>query len=1449
MAFLATENASSSSSSPIPPSSTPGCKYEYDVFLSFRGTDTRNNFTDHLYDRLKQEGIFTFRDDEGLEQGTEMNSGLLRAIDESKIAVVVLSKQYASSSWCLIELAKIVECMNKKKLTVLSVFHYVDPSDVRYQNGSFAEAFAKHENRFNDDDVKTWRAALTEVANLSGWHLKDNSESEVIKKIIQRISSELDHEVPFVSEHLVGMDSRVKEMLDLCFGERLNCVRLVGICGMGGIGKTALAREIYNRIFRNFEASSFIANVREESESQRLVSLQNNLLSKILMGTEKKISDVEEGKKILRNRLCNKKVLIVLDDVNDDKQLKALVGKDWFGLGSIIIVTSRDSHLLKTYWDGVIDIYIAKELNHDEAMELFSLKAFKKPHLEENYVDLSIYFVNYANGLPLALRVLGSSLFGKTLDVWRSARDKLEAKPNRDIMDVLELSVVGLDDTQRDLFLDIAFLFKDMANYRIRDTLESLGHYTYDIDVLQDKSLITITSNGALWMHDLLKEMGQDIVRRESLEEPGKRSRLWSYKDVLHVLTSNVGTKVVKGIMLNMPIEAVERLSAEAFTKMKNLRFLKIGYVHPSQDLIGGPIQLPQGLSYLSNELRIIDWCGYPLKSMPTSFQPNKLVELRMHNSEIKQLWKGIMILNELKLINLSDSQNLIEIPDLSGVPKLKQLIIQRCTRLYKIHASLGDLKRLIQLDLNGCKCLESLPHKINLEALETLILSGCSRLKKFPEVVGNMSCLSKLSLNGTAITGLPLSIEHLIGLTKLDIRDCKNLSSLPNGCYSSMSLKSLNLFGCSKLVKLPENLGNIETLVELDVSGTAITGLPLSIEHLIGLTILDIRDCKNLSSLPNGCYSSMSLKSLNLSGCSKLVKLPENLGNIKTLKELDVSGTAITGLPLSIEHLIGLTKLDIRDCKNLSSLPNGCYSLMSLKSLNLSGCSTLVKLSENLGNIKTLKELDVSGIAITGLPLSIGHLIGLTKLDLRDCKNLSSLPNSCYSLMSLKSLNLSGCSKLVKLPENLGNIKTLKELDVSGTAITGLPLSIENLIGLTKLDLRDCKNLSSLPNSCYSSMSLRTLNLSGCSKLDELPENLGKIESLEELDLGGTAITGLPSSVVHLKNLKVVSLCGCVGLSSNKLTRFSLMQPRRSPDPMSTLERSLIGLCSLTKLDLSYCNVQTIPKVLGCLSSLESLNLRGNNFVCLPESIVQLSNLRWLYMGGCTHLRMLPKLPLNIEYIDVTKCTSLETLSLRPENDFRGGLRLLNCDKLIKNQGYGDLVSTMLRPYIINTQGYCEKDMEDSYVMIPGSEIPKWFSHQNVGALVSLQVPSDLLCNKFIGIAVCAVFVFRQHHPLHQLHIDDFGHMIGTHYLKVFVGGIEQMSLILSEEFGKIESYQLCLVYFPSTYFEPDWEEILNEVDANGFSQIEVKFEPKGPGLEVTKCGAHLYLGETLKT
>ena len=148
--------------------------WEYDVFLSFRGEDTRNNFTDHLYAALDQKGIKTFRDNERLERGKPISTELLNAIEKSKFAIIVLSRNYASSSWCLDELVKMVECKEKTRLTVLPVFYGVDPSDVRKQTGSFAEAFAKHEDLIkNEEKLRSWRAALSQVANLSGWDARN----------------------------------------------------------------------------------------------------------------------------------------------------------------------------------------------------------------------------------------------------------------------------------------------------------------------------------------------------------------------------------------------------------------------------------------------------------------------------------------------------------------------------------------------------------------------------------------------------------------------------------------------------------------------------------------------------------------------------------------------------------------------------------------------------------------------------------------------------------------------------------------------------------------------------------------------------------------------------------------------------------------------------------------------------------------------------------------------------------------------------------------------------------------------------------------------------------------------------------------------------------------------------------------------------------------------------
>lgn len=162
-------------------SPVPAWKKRYDVFISFRGEDTRNNFVSHLYRDFCRKKIKAYIDEDSLSRGDEISPALKKGIQESKISVVVLSENYASSSWCLNELNHILECKETDEQIVIPVFYHVDPSHVRKQEGSYETAFAKHGQRLSDaeideaqvqewmDMVQKWRNALTRVSNLSGW--------------------------------------------------------------------------------------------------------------------------------------------------------------------------------------------------------------------------------------------------------------------------------------------------------------------------------------------------------------------------------------------------------------------------------------------------------------------------------------------------------------------------------------------------------------------------------------------------------------------------------------------------------------------------------------------------------------------------------------------------------------------------------------------------------------------------------------------------------------------------------------------------------------------------------------------------------------------------------------------------------------------------------------------------------------------------------------------------------------------------------------------------------------------------------------------------------------------------------------------------------------------------------------------------------------------------------
>jgi hypothetical protein len=344
---------------------------------------------------------------------------------------------------------------------------------------------------------------------------------------------------PTETKGLVGINPRVKKLIShLDIGS--SNVRIIGIWGLGGIGKTTLAEVVYEMVSNQFEACGFIRNVREVSKNiDGLLQLQKTLLNQLLK-IDVNIHDDNTGVHMIKNRLRHKKILLVLDDVNDFNQLEKLAGEnDWFGPGSRVIITTRDEHLLKSR--EVDGIYEAKVLNYDESFHLFNLKAFKKEHPTptEDYLELSQAFVHYADGLPLAIEVLGSFLFNRSIGEWKSELDKLKKFPERKILNVLQISFDGLDQTKREIFLNIACFF----NHENRDSVEKILDYlelypTIGLQVLIEKSLLKLHDN-QLWMHDLLQEMGRDIIHQENCQDPGKRSRLWLYKDINSVLTEN----------------------------------------------------------------------------------------------------------------------------------------------------------------------------------------------------------------------------------------------------------------------------------------------------------------------------------------------------------------------------------------------------------------------------------------------------------------------------------------------------------------------------------------------------------------------------------------------------------------------------------------------------------------------------------------------------------------------------------------------------------------------------------------------------------------------------------------------------------------------------------------------------------------------------------------------
>nr|XP_023884808.1 TMV resistance protein N-like [Quercus suber] len=1180
------------------PSSPGAFRLLWDVFLSFRGEDTRHTFTSNLYTSLHNHGVRVFRDDDGLRRGDEIASSLLEAIEDSAASIVIISPNYASSKWCLEELSKICDC----RRLILPVFYRVDPSDVRRQKGPFEEHFRQHEERFGEDKVLKWRKAMETVGGRAGWVFTNSEEALLVQGLVKRVLIELSNTPVGVAAYTVGLDTRVEKLMKL-LNVKSNGVRILGLHGMGGVGKTTVAKALYNRLVGHFKHRCFISDVRETSaQDNGLASLQNKLM-KVLP-----IREVNAG--AIRESVNEKQVLVVLDDVDNINQLNSLIGnREWFYEGSRIIITTRDREVLSKHL--VTEFYEVKELDSSESLQLFSHHALGREKPTGTFLDLSKQIVSLTGGLPLALEVFGSFLFDKRRQKeWEDALQKLKQIRPHNLQDVLMISFNGLDEQEKCVFLDIACLFVKMRMKRedVIDILRGCGfNAEIVVSVLTAKSLIKFTEDNILWMHDQVRDMGRQIVRENSIVNPGMRTRLWDRNEIMSVLKDKKGTQCIEGIVLDFerlgkPLKDPSGDTISWYNLQRNLNFtsavtyLKERYKRYLEDraekerevviftnslkamvnlrlLQINNVNLEGKFRCLPVELKWLQWKGCPMKSLPSDFCSRKVAVLDLSESKIEQLWgsHNNKVLENLMVLNLHGCFNLAAVPDLSGHQALEKLVLEHCDKLTKIHESVGSLSSLLHLNVRDCSNLIELPSDISgLKKLESLILSGCSTMKELPESIGRMKSLKELLLDGTAIAILPESIFHLTNLEKLSLNGCKLFKRLPQFIGKLCSLKELSL-NHSALEEVPDSIGSLENLEKL---------------------------------------SLMCCKSLN--------RIPDSIGNLKSVSSFFINGTGIKELPRSIGSLSNLKHLLVGDNHFLSKLPDSIGGLDSIVELKMDG-TAMTDLPDQICSLKVIQKLEMKKCESLGtLPKSIGSMLTLTTLIISEA-NISEMPESIGMLENLIVLRLDECKQLHKLPTSIGNLKSLQQLLMNETAVTHLPESFGMLSSLMVLRMAKKPHVELLDNSApkvsvscitkeksnkpfelpksFSNLSLlgefdaRALEISG-----KILDDFEKLSSLEILKLGHNHFRNLPSSLRGLSILKQLILSDCKELKS------------LPPLPSSLVEVNVANCIALESVsDLSN------------LESLRDLNLTNCEKVVDIPGLEKLKSLRWLYMSNCS--------------------------------------------------------------------------------------------------------------------------------------------------------------------------------------------------------------------------------------
>ncbi|KAG0627267.1 hypothetical protein M758_2G187700 [Ceratodon purpureus] len=849
----------------------------------------------------------------------------------------------------------------------------VEEASSRYEDGNYLALSENH-----SDIVRP------KAKNDSSYLLLTESLREVVRRFEVSLTVTV-REESLVPESLVRLKKQEEAINRL-----LQEASIVGVVGMGGIGKTTLAKIVYQSINQDFDKSSYLDNVKSKASLDEVLItlLQDFGITDRKTGSIVQHSALKDSRNALledlKKYVHQHKVLVVVDDVGIEEILDRLLKNMGFLTGnkeSRLIVTCRNWQVLKEYVPHV-HRYDVEYMSSGEDIELFSYHAFQgartveqkrqilydflwkdsSQHLMDEFEIMCGDVVKACCGLPLSLEVMGRLLGSylkddlsskQCLDCWKGALEKLKnAEPleggddNDKLWKVLQISYDALHENEKNMFLDIACFFSDRVLYSEQTLIWIWGGKESKLNELRnlkDRCLVKINrEDGVVTMHDQLRDMGRGVVRGQSRQKVKKMSRLWDCKDVGELLQSNeIKSKQIQGLSL---------------------------YGLSCND---GSISLNDGMEGESS------WTFKQRKRKRCCFKLN---------------------CPKMRLLNLhKGDENVIEAINIEGTSRVQWLCFRELSRaISEVPIFLQQCKELCVLDMRGCYGLEELPDTIGkLSNLLELNLNRCFRLRRLPDSIVDLVKLSKLDLSGCGrLTCLPESIGKLSNLLELNLYGCFRLSRLPDSIGELVKLSTLNLGDCDDLTCLPESIGKLSNLLKLNLG-----------------------ECNGRTGLPDSIGDLVKLSKLNLSCCEKLTCLPESIGNLSNLLVLNIFACErLIGLPDSIGDLVKLPKLDLENCIGLTCLPESIGKLSNLLELNLTCCYGLIRLPDTLGNLTQLQELYLNVCSnLVELPQSTRRLSQLSRLHLTGCHKWEWMKASQISL--LHELKQHGCSEIL-LPD-----------------------------------------------------------------------------------------------------------------------------------------------------------------------------------------------------------------------------------------------------------------------------------------------------------------------------------------------------------------------------------------------------------------------------------------------